>query len=382
MLKVFNHWQLPIICTVVWWGMLIGMLIAWSVQGRPEYNKTNNFDVVLVMISDIGATTHLQTVFIVCSAVQGCFFVLSLAAERYLRHSGRLPPVNRRREKALSALSIIFAIIGQIGILLVAVFDTVRHPRVHVTMLCVFLVGVGFSICCTTYEFFWLDKTYREKNRLRISYFIKGLWLLVAIILAVCFGIMWKKASRPVAAGFEWTLAFWYGLYLLVLTYDLYPASHTPKGAWLEKSVGTSLTRAASWLPGLQSVEDDNRDIDYTNDDYNGSDNESSRRLQAKPYASVKPINDIETQINNTQYGSPEPKVHADDGLYYTYNNVPIAVPTSAITNGPNNHNYNNTIPPSSPLYDNENSYTPEVPAPDVGNLVLESRKKQKQQSP
>jgi uncharacterized membrane protein YidH (DUF202 family) len=353
--------------------MLIGMLISWSVQGRPEYNKTDNFNVVLVMISDIGATTHLQTVFIVCAAVQGCFFVLSLAAERYLRHSGRLPPVNRRREKFLSALSIIFAIIGQIGILLVAVFDTVRHSRVHVSMLCVFLVGIGLSICCTTYEFFWLDKSYREKNRLRVSYFIKSIWLVVAIILAVCFCITWRKASRPVAAGFEWTLAFWYGLYLLILTYDLYPASHTAKGAWLEKSVGVSLTRVASWLPGLQSVEDDNRDVDYTNDDDNASDNDSCRQLQTKFYASEKPKNDLETQMNNTQFGSPEPKVYADDGLYYTYNNVPIAVPTSAIING-----HNNAITPASPLYDNENNYAPEVPSPNVGNLVLESRKSQK----
>lgn len=350
--------------------MLIGMLISWSVQGRPEYRNTNNFDVVLVMISDIGATKNLQTVFIVCSAVQGCLFVLSVAAERYLRHSGRLQPVNRRREKFLSALAIILAIIGQIGILLVAVFDTVRHSRVHVSMLCVFLVGIGLSIFCTTYEFFWLDKSYPEKNRLRVSYFIKAIWLIVAIILAICFCITWRKTRRPIAAGFEWTLAFWYGMYLLIFAYDLYPASRTAKGAWLEKSVGTSLARAASWLPGLHSVEDNDRDVNYDDD----SDNDSSRQLHKNVHNGNNELNnDLEAKMSQNQLGSPEPKVYTDNGLYYTYENVPVAVPTtSAFTS----HHHTNS---ASLSYDNDGCYTPEMPSPNVGNLVLENRKKQHQ---
>lgn len=33
MLRFFSHWQLPLVCAFVWWGMLIAMLIVWSAEG-------------------------------------------------------------------------------------------------------------------------------------------------------------------------------------------------------------------------------------------------------------------------------------------------------------------------------------------------------------
>lgn len=152
-------------------------------------------------------------------------------------------------------MAIAFSICGQIGIILVAVFDTVRYSHVHIAMLCLFLVGCGLSIFCTTCEFFVLDRTYRDLNKLRISYFIKGVWLVIAIILVIFLAAFWRN-SKTVAAVFEWALAFWYGFYLLVLSYDLFPAATTKRGQLLEQNIGATLSRAASWLPGLHTTED------------------------------------------------------------------------------------------------------------------------------
>lgn len=186
------------------------------------------------------------------------FFILSLAAERYLRHAGRLQPINRRRERVTAAFAILFAIVGQIGITLVAVFNTVDHPHTHLAMLTVFIVFVAFSVICTTYEFFVLDKEYKETHRLRISYFLKCVWLLFALIFAIAFVVLWARKLHVMAAVFEWTLSFFYGFYLFILSYDLYPAAKTEKGALLEQSLSRSVTQAISWLPGIQSTNDNN----------------------------------------------------------------------------------------------------------------------------
>lgn len=253
MLGIFSHWQLPLLCAVIWSGMLIAMLVAWSVQGKPEY-KTGRHGVTLVYISDIGAT-RLQTLFIVCAAVQGVLYVLSLAAERYLRHAGRLVPNSRRREKVCSALAIFCSIPGQLGILLVAVFNTVDHPTTHVAMLVLFLIGTGLSIVFQTLEYVALDRNYKESNKLRITTFLKIVWLLIALVLAICF-LVFRGRNRIIAAGFEWTLAFWYSIYLVIFSYDLYPAARTRKGALLEKDMGQKVDRAASWIPGMQQSAD------------------------------------------------------------------------------------------------------------------------------
>lgn len=218
-------------------------------------------------ISDIGATS-LQALFIVCAAIQGLCFVMSLAAERYLRHAGRLHPLYRRRERVCTILAIILSIPGQLGILFVAVFNTNAFPRVHVCMLGVFLVFTGLSIICTAYEFLALNSNYREVNRLRVSGVIKLIWLAIAIIFAICFVVFWKQERRPVAAVFEWTLSFWYGFYMFIYAYDLYPAAKTPRGLYLaEEHLGEAVNkRVSSWVvnPGTETEDhEDNSTSDH-----------------------------------------------------------------------------------------------------------------------
>lgn len=36
--KKLHYYLIPLVALVVWWGMLIAMLSAWSLQGKPIYN--------------------------------------------------------------------------------------------------------------------------------------------------------------------------------------------------------------------------------------------------------------------------------------------------------------------------------------------------------
>lgn len=173
--------------------------------------------------------------------------MLALTAERYLRHAGRLPKNMQRREKVSSGLAIFFSIPGQIGIILVAVFDTVNHHNVHFSMLILFLVATGLSAFFTILEFGFLDKAYSNVTRLRVSCVFKAVWLVIAIILAICFAAFNRSDRDTVAAVFEWFLAFFYGFYVLILAYDLYPVQPRSAALDAEAQLDRSSSRFTGW---------------------------------------------------------------------------------------------------------------------------------------
>lgn len=270
MLRIFAHWQLPLVCAFVWWGMLIAMLAVWSASGRPSY-RTNQKGYTLVYISDVGGYV-LKALFIPCAAVQGVFFVLSLAAERYLRHAGRLCRNNRRREKVFATIAIVLSIPGQIGILMVAVFDEIRYNKVHYCMLIVFLCCIGVSIMFTILEFFYLDNSYSGVRRLRVSYTLKACFLAGALVLVIGFAVSHQRRKRVVAAVFEWFLAFWYGFYLLTLAYDLFPAfRRNSRADQAEAKIDDTITH--SWLGKKANY--DNQELVNEKYNVNGNGNDS-----------------------------------------------------------------------------------------------------------
>lgn len=65
----------------------------------------------------------------------------------------------------------------------------------------------------------------------------------------------WGSNNSAIAAVFEWMLAYFYGFYLLILVYSLYPAAITPKGQLLEKNYGQSLNRTSNRLSEQQNME-------------------------------------------------------------------------------------------------------------------------------
>ena len=66
--------------------------------------------------------------------------------------SHRLLPNMYKRERVMSTLAILGAFIGGMGLILLSIFDTKRHPSLHRVFLLVFMVGVALSAIFTIIE--------------------------------------------------------------------------------------------------------------------------------------------------------------------------------------------------------------------------------------
>lgn len=73
----------------------------------------------------------MKPLFVAGSAVTVVFLDLAFLSERWLRHSNQLASNKGRLDKTCAILSIFFAIAGAAGLILLSVFDTLRHPKLH-----------------------------------------------------------------------------------------------------------------------------------------------------------------------------------------------------------------------------------------------------------
>jgi Frag1/DRAM/Sfk1 family len=141
-----------VISGLCWLGMLLGLLISWNVDGRPHYASMDQGQTI-AYISDVGAE-HLKPLFIAGACVTTVFLDLSFLSERWLRHRGRLAANTTTTEKILSGLSMVFALIGTAGLILLSIFDTLRHPTLHDIFLLLFIAGFVISaiFICAEYQ--------------------------------------------------------------------------------------------------------------------------------------------------------------------------------------------------------------------------------------
>ncbi|TRM70351.1 Frag1/DRAM/Sfk1 [Schizophyllum amplum] len=226
-----HHWYyvwFPLAAAFAWFATLWALLITWLASGRPHYVSQ---DGNIAYISDVGADI-LKPLFIVGCCFTGIGFVLSLVAERWLRHSGRLVPNMRKREKVFSILAILGSVIGGAGLILLSIFDTKRHTTLHRLFLLIFIVGVALSAIFTIVEFRWLAKDLPYLRKIKMSYMIKSVLATVLIVLAIAFGIT-LYYYNDVGAILEWTISFLYTFYLLTFFFDLRASRHVRKGELL-----------------------------------------------------------------------------------------------------------------------------------------------------
>ena len=149
-----SYWIVPIFSGFVWLGMLLGMLLWWSVkEGSPHITpmaanqhiasvpqEISNCLILTIhrYISDIGAH-QLQPLFIAAGTTTVVTFTFTFIAERWLRHRGRLVRNDSRAQKILSVFSIIFAVIGMIGLIILTCLNDVHHHTAHDTCLVIFM---------------------------------------------------------------------------------------------------------------------------------------------------------------------------------------------------------------------------------------------------
>ena len=87
----------------------------------------------------------MKPLFIAGCVITTIFLDLSFASDWWLRHRGRLVPNTTVGEKVFSGLSIVFAIIGTVGLIMLSIFDTANHQRLHNIFLSLFIGGYLIS---------------------------------------------------------------------------------------------------------------------------------------------------------------------------------------------------------------------------------------------
>ncbi|KAF2740359.1 hypothetical protein EJ04DRAFT_197094 [Polyplosphaeria fusca] len=222
-----SYWAflVPVFSACVWLAMLIAMLATWSVQGYPHYSSMDETQNI-AYISDVGAQ-GLKPLFVSMSAVTVVSFDLVFIFERWLRHTGRLAYNTSIWQKIYSALSIIAAIAGGAGLILLSVFDTVHHPRLHNYFLALFIGGYIVSAIFICWEYQRLGIHFRQHAVLRISFWIKLFFILFELALCVAFGVSSNQRKWNVAAVLEWVISFVYFFYVLSFFIDFLPALRT-----------------------------------------------------------------------------------------------------------------------------------------------------------
>jgi hypothetical protein len=217
------YWVFPIVSAGTWLGMLLAMFIRWEVIGQPHYPSMDPKQHI-AYISDVGAF-GLKPLFISGSVVTTVFLDLAFISERWLRHTGRLAQNTSKAQKILSAFSIIFAIAGSAGLILLSIFDTYHHPRLHDGFLLLFIGGYIISAIFTCAEYQRLGIHYRNHRIIRISFWVK---------LAIVFVSTNFTKRYNVAAVFEWVVALVFTFYVLSFLLDLLPSvrtkHHVPQG--------------------------------------------------------------------------------------------------------------------------------------------------------
>lgn len=237
--KKIHYYIIPLVCMAVWWGMLIAMLVCWSAQGRPIYAFMGGSYQDPVYISDIGAT-NLQPLFISCAGFQAIFFEGTLIMELVLRKKRKLQPYVSTKQPKFAITSVVCGAIGQLGILFVSIFNTKNFHSVHLSMVGIFIAFVFFACLFNFFNTFIFGHypqrlspdhekvifgQYRWANVYMVSFFLKLLWLVVALVFAILFGVFMKTGKSSLSAIFEWLISFWYGFLLLMWSIDLVPSA-------------------------------------------------------------------------------------------------------------------------------------------------------------
>jgi len=217
-----SYWAVPLFSSLVWMSMLVAMLTTWSSQGMPRYASMDPKQHI-AYISDVGAQ-GLKPLFIAMSTVTVVSFDAAFILERYLRHTGKLAPNTSIWQKIYSTLSIIFAIAGAAGLILLSIFDTLRHSRLHDIFLIVFMGGYILSAIFICWEYQRLGIHFRQHSILRYSFWVKLTFILVELALAIAFGVTQKKKMWNTAAVLEWVIAFIFFFYVLSFFMDFMPA--------------------------------------------------------------------------------------------------------------------------------------------------------------
>ncbi|KAF2456719.1 Frag1/DRAM/Sfk1 family-domain-containing protein [Lineolata rhizophorae] len=231
----FPYWIVPVFSATVWLAMLLAMLLWWIVaEDSPKYSTMSQGQTI-AFISDVGARTTMKPLFIAMGTTAVVTFDLVFILERWLRHRGKLERNTSWTQRILSVVSIFTAIAGGVGLILLSIFDTLRHPTLHNAFLGLFIVGYIISAIATCAEYQRLGIHFRDAPILRISFWMKLTFILVSIGLAIAFGVTQRRDQWNAAAIVEWVVALVYDGYVFSFAIDFISTNRSRRGTWHEE---------------------------------------------------------------------------------------------------------------------------------------------------
>jgi hypothetical protein len=147
-----SWWVLPIISGLIWLSMILGLLLHWIINTHRRHYPEMNPNLDIAYISNVGAHS-LKPLFIAGCVLTTIRLDASFFADRWLRHRGRLVPNVSLGEKVLKGLTIVFALVGTAGLILLSIFDTVHYKTTHDILLLMFMAGYLFSAVFICWEY-------------------------------------------------------------------------------------------------------------------------------------------------------------------------------------------------------------------------------------
>ncbi|KAK3308123.1 Frag1/DRAM/Sfk1 family-domain-containing protein [Chaetomium strumarium] len=232
-----SYWITPVFGGIVWLATLLALLLYWIVSADRTHYSSMSEGQTIAYISDVGAS-NLKPLFIAGCCITTVLLDLSFGFDRWLRHRGRLAPNTTTGEKILSGLTIVFAIVGTVGLILLSIFDTARYPKQHDIFLLLFIAGYVLSAIFICWEYWRLGKTHRETRILRYSFYVKVIFIIIEVVLAIAFiASNFTKHYNP-AAILEWVIAFIFSAYVFSFYIDLYPAAANKQQLEVSKGAG------------------------------------------------------------------------------------------------------------------------------------------------
>ncbi|KAH9910013.1 Frag1/DRAM/Sfk1 family-domain-containing protein [Xylariomycetidae sp. FL2044] len=229
-MKLIHYWVFPVVSGLMWLATLLGLLLHWIVDEHRKRYPSMEDGQTIAYISDVGAQ-ELKPLFVAGCIITTLFLDLSFGSDRWLRHRGRLVPNTSTFEKVLSGLTIAFAVVGTVGLTCLSGFDTYHYPMLHDIFLLLFIAGYLLSAIFICWEYQRLGKKNRHHRILKASFWIKLIFVIVELLLAIAFAVCNFRDMWNAAAVLEWTIAFIFSFYIWSFFIDLYPAASKSYGA-------------------------------------------------------------------------------------------------------------------------------------------------------
>lgn len=203
--------------------MLLAMLLWWSVEKHSPHLAPMVEDQKIAYISDIGAH-ELQPLFIAMGSVTVVTFDMVFIAERWLRHRGTLAVNTSWFQKGLSIAATVCAIAGAAGLILLTCLNDLYHHTAHDTCLVIFIAGYILSAIFICWEYHRLGVHHRRHRILRVSFYIKLMFIIVEVALCIAFGALGDRKRYNPAAVVEWTISLVFTFYVWSFAIDFIPA--------------------------------------------------------------------------------------------------------------------------------------------------------------